>query len=59
VADSYELQNTYASLPDDRKAALYTTLDAVQTCQGAVGSRAYGTHGPELKFAVRNNRPTF
>jgi arylsulfatase A-like enzyme len=40
VADPYELRNTYASLPDDRKAALHATLDAVQNCHGAASCRA-------------------
>src|SRR6266849_5424073 len=40
VADPYELRNTYASLPDDRKAALHAALDAVQTCRGAAGCQA-------------------
>jgi arylsulfatase A-like enzyme len=35
VADPDEARNIYASLPDDRKAALHATLDAVQTCRGA------------------------
>jgi arylsulfatase A-like enzyme len=39
VADPDELRNTYASLPDDRKAALHATLDAVQTCHGATSCR--------------------
>jgi arylsulfatase A-like enzyme len=37
VADPDELLNTYASLPDDRKAALHAALDTVQTCRGAAG----------------------
>src|SRR6266853_1222223 len=40
VADPDELRNTYASLPDDRKAALHAALDAVQTCRGAAGCQA-------------------
>jgi len=40
VADPYELHNTYASLPVDRKAALHAALDAVQNCRGAAGCRA-------------------
>jgi hypothetical protein len=40
VADPDELRNTYASLPDDRKAALHAALDAVQTCRGAAGCLA-------------------
>jgi arylsulfatase A-like enzyme len=39
VADADELRNTYASLPDDRKAALHAALDAVQTCHGAASCR--------------------
>jgi arylsulfatase A-like enzyme len=39
VADSYELRNAYASLPDDRKAALHRTLAAVQSCRGAANCR--------------------
>ncbi len=40
VADPDELRNTYASLPDDRQAALHAALDAVQTCRGAAGCQA-------------------
>jgi N-acetylglucosamine-6-sulfatase len=40
VNDPDELRNTYASLPDDRKAALHAALDAVQTCRGAAGCQA-------------------
>lgn len=40
VADPYELLNTYASLPVDRKEALHATLDAVQNCHDAVSCRA-------------------
>jgi N-acetylglucosamine-6-sulfatase len=40
VADPDELRNTYASLPDERKAALHAALDAVQTCRGAAGCQA-------------------
>jgi arylsulfatase A-like enzyme len=40
VADPDELRNTYASLPDDRKAALHAALDAVQTCRAAAGCQA-------------------
>jgi len=40
VADPDELRNAYASLPDDRKAALRATLDAVQTCRGAASCGA-------------------
>jgi N-acetylglucosamine-6-sulfatase len=40
VADPHELRNTYASLPDDRKAALHAALDAVQTCRDAASCQA-------------------
>src|SRR5229473_5087851 len=40
AADPDELRNTYVALPDDRKAALHTALDAVQTCRGAAGCQA-------------------
>jgi N-acetylglucosamine-6-sulfatase len=40
VADPDELRNTYASLPDERKAALHAALDAVQTCRGTPGCQA-------------------
>lgn len=40
MADPDELRNTYASLPDDRKAALHATLDAVQSCRGAASCQA-------------------
>jgi arylsulfatase A-like enzyme len=40
MADPYELHNTYAALPDDRKAALHAALDAVQNCHDAAGCRA-------------------
>jgi len=40
VADPDELHNTYASLPDDRKAPLHAALEAVQTCRGAASCGA-------------------
>jgi len=40
VADPYELRNTYASLPDDRKAALHGALEAVENCRGVAGCQA-------------------
>jgi N-acetylglucosamine-6-sulfatase len=35
ATDPYELHNTYASLPNDEKAALHTSMDAMQNCHGA------------------------
>ena len=40
VADPNELRNSYAALPDDRKAALHAALDAVANCHDAAGCRA-------------------
>jgi arylsulfatase A-like enzyme len=40
TTDPDELRNTYAALPDDRKAALHATLDAVQNCHDAASCRA-------------------
>jgi N-acetylglucosamine-6-sulfatase len=40
AADPHELRNTYASLPDNHKAALHATLDAVQSCRGAASCQA-------------------
>jgi arylsulfatase A-like enzyme len=40
AADPHELRNTFASLPDDRKAALHAALDAVANCHNAAGCRA-------------------
>jgi N-acetylglucosamine-6-sulfatase len=40
AADPYELRNTYAALPDDRKATLRAALDAVQNCHDAASCRA-------------------
>jgi len=40
VADPDELRNSYAALPDDRKAALHAALNAVQNCHDATSCRA-------------------
>ena len=40
ATDPHELRNTYAALPDDRKAALHATLDAVRNCHDAASCRA-------------------
>jgi len=40
ATDPHELRNTFASLPDDRKAALHAALDAVANCHNAAGCRA-------------------
>jgi N-acetylglucosamine-6-sulfatase len=39
VADPYELHNTFAALPADRKAALHTVVEAVKRCHDADGCR--------------------
>ena len=40
AADPHELRNTFASLLDDRKAALHAALAAVANCHNAVGCQA-------------------
>jgi len=40
ATDPHELRNTYAALPDERKAALHATLDAVRNCHDAASCRA-------------------
>jgi N-acetylglucosamine-6-sulfatase len=40
VTDPYELRNTYASLPDERKAALHESLGAVENCHGTTACNA-------------------
>jgi N-acetylglucosamine-6-sulfatase len=40
ASDPHELRNTFASLPEDRKAALHAALAAVATCHDAAGCRA-------------------
>jgi arylsulfatase A-like enzyme len=40
AADPDELRNTYTALPDDRKAALHATLEAVRNCHDAASCRA-------------------
>jgi N-acetylglucosamine-6-sulfatase len=43
ATDPYELRNTYASLPDERKAELHGLLDAARRCHGAACSAASHT----------------
>jgi arylsulfatase A-like enzyme len=40
TSDPHELHNTFASLPDERKAALHAALAAVANCHDAAGCRA-------------------
>ena len=40
AADPHELRNAFASLPDDRKAALHAALAAVANCHNAAGCQA-------------------
>jgi arylsulfatase A-like enzyme len=40
ATDPFELRNTYASLPDERKAELQRLLDAARRCHGAACSAA-------------------
>jgi arylsulfatase A-like enzyme len=40
ATDPYELRNSYGALSADQKAALHTTLAAVQNCHDAAGCRA-------------------
>jgi N-acetylglucosamine-6-sulfatase len=55
ATDPYELRNTYASLPDKRKAELHGLLDAARRCHGAACSAA--SHTAELANWRRHEEP--
>src|SRR5260370_23343983 len=45
----FRSRNTFALLPDDRKAALHATIDAAQACRGAAAGLRSEEHTSELQ----------